>query len=127
MATERKLRWNEFFMDSEGEFSFKRLLPAIMILLFVIYVGINLATGRTLDPNALDLITYVTITCIVGQTIEPFSRFRKTTIVSKDAVVTQEASPTAETAVNKAVEKMVESNTPPKERTKEETMPEMLE
>lgn len=114
MATDRKIRWNEFLMDTDGEFSFKRLVPAICIVLFCIYFFVNLFTQRVLDPNALELILYVTVTCVGAQTVELFAKFRKTTIVSKDATVIQEANPLAgKTAVNEAVEKIVSTSTPP--------------
>lgn len=137
MARERATRWNEFLMDTNGEFSFKRILPAVFSIIFIIYFFVNLFTGRTVDENALDLVTYTILASLTAQVIEPFSKFRRTTVVSKDTVVTQDASPRAETAVSEAIEKIVdqktttsdnETETTRKEEEKEKAaMPELME
>ena len=111
MSQDRKTRWNEFLMDSNGEFSFKRILPAVFSIVFIIYVFVNLFTGKVLDSNALDLIMFTILGSLTAQTIEPFSKFRRTTVVSKDTIVTQDANPVAQTAVSEAVEKIIDQKT----------------
>jgi len=96
-------------MDQNGEFSFKRILPAVFSVVFLIYFFVNLFTGRTVDPNALDLVQWVIITSLTAVAIEPFSKFRRTTVVSKDAVVTQDANALMDSSVGKSMEQVVQN------------------
>lgn len=140
MAQERRIRWNEFLMDQDGEFSFKRVFTAVFGAMFIFYFFVNLFTGRVVHEEILDVMSYVILASIITVGVEPFSRFRRTTVVSKDAVITQEANPVIQTAVSQSVESVVqqvvsnsviaeEDQEPPKKKAEEgkETMPELLE
>lgn len=127
MAQQRKISWNEFLMDSDGEFSFKRVFTAIVGLMFIAYFWINMFTGIKVDDRILDTVDTILMFSIGALAIEPFTKRRTTTIVSKDAVVTQQGAPLSPTAVSKAVEKLVEKTTEKVLDPPTETMPELLE
>jgi hypothetical protein len=108
MATKRNISWNEFLMDSDGEFSFKRIFTAVFSLLFIALFWINLFTGKMINERLLDTIEVVILTSIGTIALEMFMKKRTTTVVTQKGMVSQTANPLQNTAMTDSVEKIVQ-------------------
>jgi hypothetical protein len=120
MASRRKISWNEFLMDSDGEFSFKRIFTGFFAILFVFLFIMNMFTGRMVNERLLDTIEVVILSSLGLVGLEMFAKRRTTTIVSPKGTVIQEANPLTSggTKVSETVEKMIENTAGAEEEPK---------